>query len=54
MGKIVSQEVADEIMKIVKEEELCVFPNQQTWDCQDCTICRIEYQRRLLLGLIEA
>ena len=53
MGKIFSIEDADNLMQIVEREELCVFPDQQTFDCQDCTICRIEYKRRLLCGEIE-
>lgn len=36
------------IMKYAVDKNMCVFPEQQTFDCCDCTICRIEYKRRLI------
>ena len=48
-----SAEEINELMEIVEKKNLCVFPDQQTFECCDCTICRIEYRKRLILGQVE-
>ena len=53
MNTRLSAEEINELMEIVEQKNLCVFPSQQTFDCCDCTICRIEYRKRLMLGQIE-
>ena len=45
-----TKEDVDKIMEKVEDImfPLCCFPNQETLECCDCTICRIEKRRQLM------
>ena len=31
----------------VRKNELCVYPEKQTFDCCDCYMCRVDYFNKL-------
>ena len=31
----------------VRQNELCVYPEKQTFDCCDCYMCRVDYFNKL-------
>ena len=35
------------LMDYINEEEMCVQPDDQTFDCCDCTLCRIAFEERV-------
>lgn len=46
----------DGMMKDIIEKELCVNPDGQTYDCCDCTVCRLDFMDRVrkdLMGIEE-
>ena len=36
-----------ELMDIVREKELCVFPSNQTLECCDCYLCHVDFCNQL-------
>lgn len=41
------KEFIQELKRDIEEQNLCVFKNQQTYDCVDCTICREDFYNRV-------
>lgn len=45
----------DRIIQILEqyiiENNMCVFPDKQTFDCCDCTICRIDFFKHVIQDL---
>lgn len=36
-----------ELDEYVRQYELCVYPDKQTFDCCDCTICRMDFYNKI-------
>lgn len=36
-----------ELDKIVTEQELCVYPDKQTFDCCDCYLCHMDFYNKV-------
>ena len=36
-----------ELDEYVRKNELCVYPEKQTFDCCDCYLCRIDFKKKV-------
>ena len=47
------EELINYLDKYISQNELCVYPEKQTYDCCDCYLCRIDYFRKLRKELMK-
>lgn len=41
------ENIIHELDKIVTEQELCVYPDKQTFDCCDCYLCHVDFYNKV-------
>lgn len=37
------EKLISDLKEQVRKENLCVFPDKQTFDCCDCTLCQLDF-----------